>query len=124
MNDNYRESALWNDKPESWKDVMPGVKRRVVSHSPTGMLVYYEIKAGTIFPSHDHPHAQFGMVLQGEGSFKVGDKTWNMKKGDGYFIPPGVTHELKTLGSETFIVMDFFTPERADFLNEVKTPDE
>jgi quercetin dioxygenase-like cupin family protein len=124
MDDNYREAALWRDKNDSWHEVMPGVRRRIVNHSSTGMMAYYEIKAGTVFPAHNHPHAQFGMILGGQGTFKVGDKSWDLKKGDGYFIPPGVLHELKTSGTEPFLAMDFFTPERGDFLAEALKPDE
>lgn len=69
------------------------------------------------------PHAQFGIFLQGTGTFVVGDKKWNVKKGDGYFIPPGVFHELPTRGTEVVRVVDFFTPEREDFLKEASEPD-
>ncbi len=119
----YSEPALWKDKQESWHQIMPGVKRRIANHSSTGMMVYYEIEAGTVFPKHNHPHAQYGIFLQGSGTFKVGDKSWDNRKGDGYFIPPGVWHELTTTGTEPCIVMDFFTPERGDFLKEALSPD-
>lgn len=123
MSDNYSESALWKDKPESWHEIMPGVKRRIAARSQTGMVVYYQIRPGTVFPKHNHPHAQFGLMIQGQGTFKVGDKNWEMKKGDGYFIPPGMFHELVTSGSEPVVVVDFFTPERGDFVKEASAPD-
>ena len=123
MSDSYKEPAFWHDKSDAWHQVMPGVRRRIVCHSPTGMMVYYEIQPGSIFPNHNHPHAQYGMFLEGRGIFKVGDKKWEMKKGDGYYIPPGVFHELTISGNEPVLVMDFFTPERIDFLNEARSPD-
>jgi quercetin dioxygenase-like cupin family protein len=123
MSSNYTDPALWEDRPESWHEIMPGVKRRIAGHSPTGMIVYYEIQAGTTFPRHNHPHAQFGIFLQGTGTFKLGDREWDLKKGDGYFIPPGIFHELLTRGNEPIRVIDFFTPERADFLKEATKPD-
>ncbi len=86
-------------------------------------MVYYEIQSGTVFPGHNHPHAQYGIFLQGNGTFKVGDKVWNCKRGDGYFIPPGVWHELSTCGTERCVVVDFFTPERGDFLKEALAAD-
>jgi len=101
---------------------MPGVKRRISAHSSTGMIVFYKIQPGTEFPRHNHPHAQFGLIIEGEGTFHVGDKTWKLKAGDGYFIPPGVPHELKTSGDQTFLAVDFFTPERNDMLNEALPP--
>jgi len=123
MIDSYTAAAMWKDKPESWHEVMPGVKRRIANHSPTGMMVFYEIQPGSVFPRHNHPHAQYGLFLQGRGTFNVGDESWEMKKGDGYFIPPGVFHELLTNGSEALMVIDFFTPERNDFVSEALAPD-
>jgi len=121
MDDNYTIASLWRDKPESWHDVMPGVKRRIANHSSTGMMVYYRIESGKSFPRHNHPHAQFGLFVEGGGIFKVGDETWEIKAGDGYFIPPGVFHELKT--TLNTIAVDFFTPERIDYRSEAPESD-
>jgi quercetin dioxygenase-like cupin family protein len=102
---------------------MPGVWRRIATHSPTGMMVYYKIEPGKVFAWHNHPHAQFGLFLEGTALFKVGDAEWRVKGGDGYFIPPGVFHELRTDGDKTCIVVDFFTPERDDYAPEAVKPD-
>jgi len=120
---NYNEPALWRDKSESWHEIMPGVKRRIANHASTGMMVYYKIEPGRIFPRHNHPHAQFGLFIEGQGIFKVGNESWEIKAGDGYFIPPGVFHELATTGSTPSIAVDFFTPERDEYLSESPVPD-
>ena len=85
------------------------------------MMVLYKIDAGSEFQLHSHPHAQFGVFIEGIAMFKVGNETWRMKSGDTYFIPPGVMHELKTI--ENCVVVDFFTPEREDYLSEALVPD-
>ena len=118
----YSEAAYWSDKPEAWHEVSQGVKRRILSHASTGMMVLYRIEAGKIFPLHNHPHAQFGVFVQGSGIFKVGNETWHIKSGDSYFIPPGVTHEVKT--TENCTIIDFFTPEREDYLTEALDPEQ
>ena len=123
MIDNYAVPALWEDKAGSWHDVMPGVKRRISTHSQTGMIVFYKIQPGVEFPRHNHPHAQFGLIIEGQGTFNVGDRVWKLKAGDGYYIPPGVYHELKTSGDKTFLAVDFFTPERTDMLSEALSAD-
>jgi quercetin dioxygenase-like cupin family protein len=120
----YSKSSLWHDKPEAWHEISPGVKRRIVAHSSTGAVVLYRIEAGKTFPLHNHPHAQYGIFIEGSGKFKVGDSTWDMKTGDSYYIPPGVFHELKTDGEKASVIMDFFTPEREDFLVECLEADE
>ena len=85
-------------------------------------MVLYRIEAGRVFPLHNHPHAQFGVFMQGSGVFKVGNETWYMKSGDTYFIPPGVMHEVKT--TENCVIIDFFTPEREDYLAEALDPEQ
>ena len=122
--DEFLKAALWRDRPEAWHEVMKGVRRRVLNHSPTGMMVLYRIEPKSVFPLHSHPHAQFGVFLEGAGEFKVGGSVWKMKKGDSYYIPPGVTHELKTDQAQQCVVIDFFTPERQDYHSETVAPDQ
>ncbi len=121
MSVNYSQASFWHDKPEAWKEIMPGVKRRMLSHSTSGLMVLYKIESGKTFALHNHPHAQYGVFLEGEGKFRVGESTWQMKRGDAYFIPPGVFHELKT--DEECVILDFFTPEREDYVKEALPPD-
>jgi len=118
----YSEPALWSDKQEAWREVMPGVRRRILAHSATGMMVMYYIESRKVFPLHSHPHAQYGVFLQGGGVFKVGDREWAVKKGDAYYVPPGVLHELRT-GDEPSVIIDFFTPPREDYLAEAPPPE-
>jgi quercetin dioxygenase-like cupin family protein len=119
----YATPSVWHDKKEAWREIMPGVMRRIVTHASTGMMVYYKIEPGKVFALHNHPHSQFGLFLQGGGIFKIGDKEWRVKEGDGYFIPPGVFHELRTDGDKTCIAVDFFTPERDDYAPEALQPE-
>ncbi len=86
-------------------------------------MVLYRIDPKKVFPLHSHPHAQFGVFLEGGGEFRVGDSVWKMKKGDSYYIPPGVSHELRTNETEESVIIDFFTPERQDYHSEAVTPD-
>jgi quercetin dioxygenase-like cupin family protein len=123
MQDNYGTPSIWHEKPDAWHEVMPGVRRRILNHSSTGMMVYYKIEPGKTFALHDHPHAQFGVILEGTGTFRVGGKTWKVRSGDSYFIPPKVPHELVTEGNSPCVVVDFFTPERDDYLAECAEPD-
>ena len=121
MSANYSQASFWHDKPEAWKEVMPGVRRRMLSHSSTGLMVLYKIESGKTFALHNHPQAQYGVFLEGGGKFRVGKSLWEMKSGDAYFIPPGVFHELKT--EKECIILDFFTPEREDYVKEALPPD-
>jgi quercetin dioxygenase-like cupin family protein len=119
----YSTPSFWHDKPEAWHEILPGVKRRMLAHSSTGLMVLYKIEPGKTFAWHNHPHAQYGVFLEGGGEFRVGDSTWKMKEGDTYFIPPNVFHELKTDAGKASVIIDFFTPERDDYAVEALEPD-
>lgn len=88
------------------------------------MMVLYRIEPGRVFPLHTHPHAQFGTILEGGGVFRVGDQSWTVRAGDGYYVPPDVPHELHTDGAKPSVILDVFAPQRDDFLNETVPADE
>ncbi|HTT73829.1 MAG TPA: cupin domain-containing protein [Thermoplasmata archaeon] len=115
--------ALWEDRPDAWHEVAPGVRRRILTHDPTVMMVLYEIAPGTTFPMHAHPHLQTGVVLEGGGSFSIGGDARPVRKGSSYLVPGGVPHELRTAADATTIVLDVFVPPREDFLGEALPPD-
>ncbi len=114
---------LWNDRPESWHEVLPQVRRRILAHGPQVMLVLYEIGPSVTFPLHNHPHLQSGVVLEGGGDFRVGDETWKLTKGSAYVVPSGVSHELVTEPGGPTRILDVFVPEREDFVSEASPPD-
>ena len=115
---------LWNDRPDAWHEILPGVRRRILSHEPGVMMVLYEIGPSTTFPLHTHPHLQSGVILEGGGTFRVGGATWPITKGSAYLVPSGVPHELVTQPEGRTVVLDVFVPERDDFLGETLPPDE
>lgn len=115
---------LWHDKTGAWHEILPGVRRRILAHAPSSMMVLYRIEPDRLFPLHTHPHAQYGTVLEGGGRFRVGDQTWTIGPGDGYYVPPEVPHELRTDPDHPTVIIDVFAPQRDDFLPETVPPDE
>ena len=113
---------LWDDRPEAWHEILPGVQRRILAHGQGVMLVLYRIAPNTTFPKHSHPHVQAGTFLEGGGRFQVGPDVYAVKKGSGYSISGGVPHELVTGDSPT-VVLDVFVPDREDFKSEALPAD-
>ena len=116
--------TLWNDRPDAWHEILPGVKRRILTHGHGVMMVLYQIAPHSTFPMHTHPHVQAGTVLDGGGRLKVGDETYRTVKGSAYSIPGGVPHEFVSDPGVPSVVLDVFVPEREDFLPEARRPDQ
>ena len=115
---------LWNDRPEAWHEVLPGVRRRILTHGQGVMMVLYHIAPGTTFPMHTHPHVQAGTFLEGGGRFRVGDQTYAVRQGSSYSIAGGVPHELVTDTTGPSVVLDVFAPDREDFAKETLPPEQ
>ena len=63
--------------------------------------------------THQHPHEQMGIVLEGEFEMTIGNENSPLKKGDMYLVPPDVTHGVVT-HSKVALVLDVFSPPRED----------
>ncbi|HKS59415.1 MAG TPA: cupin domain-containing protein [Thermoplasmata archaeon] len=116
--------SLWHDTPRAWHEVLPGVRRRILAHSPSAMLVFYQIEPGRLFPRHRHPQAQYGTILSGAGVFVLGGRRVPVRAGDGYFVPPNDEHEFSSDPQLRTTILDVFTPEREDLVAEALPPDE
>jgi quercetin dioxygenase-like cupin family protein len=57
----------------------------------SGLVVFFEIAAGTKLPEHAHCF-QWGIVIDGEIDLTIGGETRTYSKGETYFIPEGVVH--------------------------------
>ena len=69
------------------------------------------LSAGTI---HTHPHLRNSIVASGKFEVTIGDQKTVLKAGDGYFVDSNISHGVVCL--EPGILIDAFTPYRADFV--------
>ncbi|MGH2355853.1 MAG: cupin domain-containing protein [Chloroflexota bacterium] len=101
----------WDGRPQ--RELFPGVRITVVSGEKL-MLSRVELDGGAVVPEHQHPHEQFGFVVQGDAEFTVGGETRHLTTGDYYAIPGGVLHKVVT-GPGGAICMDIFSPPREEY---------
>lgn len=111
----YWSAGLWRDKKDAWKEIFPGVHRRVLSNSQTATLIQFRFDPGCVVAKHNHPHAQFGVCLEGGGELTVGEKIWKVSQGDSWFIPPGMTHDYRNHSKKPSMVIECFTPQREEY---------
>jgi quercetin dioxygenase-like cupin family protein len=80
----------------------------------TMMGNWVRIAPNSAMPRHEHPHEQFGVMLEGALELTIGDETRLLRPGTAYTIPGGVPHHARTL-DEGCLVLDIFAPPREDY---------
>ena len=83
-------------------------------HGEQLTLAVVEIEPDAVLPEHDHANEQFGIMLRGSASFRVGDETQELGPGDIWRIPGGTPHAL-VAGPDGAEVIDVFSPPRDDW---------
>lgn len=65
-------------------------------------------------PTHQHPHEQIGVILEGGMELTIGDETRTLRPGDAYSVPPNLPHGGRAM-DDGCVVLDVFTPVREDY---------
>ncbi len=114
---------IWHEKVGDWIEVAPGVKRRVLSTSKTGMLVLFRLRKNAVVPKHTHVEEQYGYVIQGKAKFESSNGVNVLKTGDSYLIRSGEEHGVVAQAEPESLVLDVFIPCRTDYLPASRKPD-
>lgn len=75
-------------------------------------VLHWNMADGSEVTLHQHPHEQFGYVIQGGFNMLIGKETAVLKAGDAYFIPADVPHRFTAMGETEAI--DVFSPPREE----------
>ena len=97
-----------------WVDAGPGIRRRVLGHDGTIMMVEFAFEEGAIGALHSHPHVQVSYVAAGAFEMTIGNRQTILRAGDSCYVPSNAEHGCKAL--EPGRLIDAFTPHRQDFL--------
>ena len=91
-----------------------GVTRRVLAHTEDMMVVQVAFAAGGVGAAHTHPHVQSTYVASGRFLYTIGEEAYTLGPGDSVVVGPNELHGTRCL--EEGVLVDVFTPMRADFL--------
>jgi quercetin dioxygenase-like cupin family protein len=79
------------------------------------MLTYVHFdRADALVPTHQHPHEQMGLGLEGEFELIIGDEARLIRPGDSYLIPGNTPHSARSVGGPAR-ALDVFSPPREDY---------
>lgn len=99
-----------------WEPAGEGVVRQIMAYDGQIMLVKVKFETGAVGAPHVHYHSQASYVVSGKFELTIGDEKKILVAGDGYYVEPDLIHGAVCL--EAGVLIDCFTPMRADFLKK------
>lgn len=94
--------------------VGPGLRRLLMGHDSRLMLVKVWFDQGAVGEVHSHPHSQGSFVLEGKFEVYVDGQKKLLGPGETFFVPSSADHGAVCI--EEGVLLDVFSPVRADFL--------
>lgn len=99
-----------------WADVEPGVRRKIVGHTPNLLVAAVSFEEGVIGAPHGHAgHEQIAYVLAGSFAVEVAGEKRILRAGDAFVAGKNVTHGVVALEPDSRL-LDIFSPRRDEFL--------
>ncbi|MEY2562861.1 MAG: hypothetical protein QOH88_1054 [Verrucomicrobiota bacterium] len=102
-------------EPQSpWIEIVPGIRRRTVTHGASMYQMMAKLHAGSVMPEHKHPQEQIVHILEGKMRLIVAGVPHELRGGQSYYLASNVPHGVETI--EDTMVLDTFSPPREDYL--------
>jgi len=97
-------------------DLGDGVSRKVLANGGKIMGVEVSFEKNSIGAIHTHEHEQMSYVLEGKFKVTIDGKESILTKGDSFYAGKNIAHGVFSM--EKGMLLDVFTPQRDEFLNE------
>lgn len=104
------------DNEIEWEYINDGMQRQILGYDDQIMLVKIKFMTGGVGTVHSHVHRQCTYVASGVFEFEIDGEKKVVKTGDGLYMEPNVPHGVLCL--EAGLLIDTFSPVRADFLKQ------
>lgn len=108
------QPSFYIDNESSWEDLDDGVSRKISGYDDKIMLVKVKFEVGAIGQLHEHYHSQLTYVDSGVFEASINGIKQILKKGDSFYAKPHHVHGVLCI--EAGVLIDVFSPMRADFL--------
>lgn len=102
------------EKELAWEPAGEGVMRQILGYDGHITMVKVKFEKGAKGAPHRHYHSQTTYIVSGRFRFSIDGETQEVGPGDGLYMAPDILHGCECL--EEGLLIDCFTPVRADFL--------
>ncbi|MEG1586176.1 MAG: cupin domain-containing protein [Bacteroidales bacterium] len=109
-----RSTQFITEAETAWEELGGGVSRQIMAYDGQLMLVKVKFETGAIGSVHTHYHTQASYVAAGAFEVEIDGEKKILREGDSFYVAPDLPHGVVCL--EAGILMDSFSPMRADFL--------
>jgi quercetin dioxygenase-like cupin family protein len=107
-------SAFVENDTIKWDDLGNGIKRKILAYDAHIMMVKVAFEAGAIGTLHQHIHSQVTHIESGTFEVEISGEKQVLTTNDVFIVPSNALHGVVCL--EAGILLDVFSPMRADFL--------
>lgn len=101
---------------EEIEQIAPGISRQMLGYGPDLMLCRVWFDQGAVGQVHSHPHSQTSYIESGRFRVTIDGEQRDIGAGDAFFVAPDLAHGATCL--EAGVILDAFSPARADFLQK------
>jgi quercetin dioxygenase-like cupin family protein len=101
---------------DGYKKVLPGIKLKTLVYGEKTLFTEFRMNAGAVLPKHAHIHEQTGYLTEGKIRLTIGEKVFEVEKGDSWCILGNTEHSAEIL--QDSVAVEVFSPVREDYLQE------
>lgn len=110
------KDRFYEDARHPWSDVEPGIRRKIVGHTPNLLAAVVQFDQSAVGTPHDHEaHEQIAYVLAGSFAVEVDGEKRVLRAGDAFIVDKNVRHGVVALEPDSRL-LDIFSPRRDDFI--------
>lgn len=99
---------------DGYTEMLAGIRMKTLVYGKNTLFTEFRMNADSFLPNHSHSHEQTGYLVEGRLRLTIGNRTFDVAKGDSWCIPGNTDHSAEIL--ENSVAIEVFSPVREDYL--------
>ncbi len=106
---------FYKQDSSDYKQILPGIFMKALTHGNKTLLCEFQLKEGSVIPTHQHPQEQIGYLVSGELKFISDGEEFVALPGSSWIFEGGKPHGVEVIKDS--VVIEVFSPVRQDYLD-------